>query len=415
MTAAPGPDALLRRLRETCPEPALRALDACRRACRDAGTPLFLVGGATRDLLLERPGFDLDLSVEGDAVAVARAVAAETGGRAVTHDRFGTARVTGPGFRIDLARTRRETYPHPGALPVVEPATLAEDLARRDFTVNAIALRLEPEPPALIDPFRGAADIQASLIRVLHDRSFQDDATRMLRAVRYAARLGFKIATQTEALVRRDLSYLGTISGPRLRTELALLFQDPAAAVAGTLLAQRLGVLQAIHPALRLQEPVAERWEQALAGERHAPLDELGFCVVAHPGDEGTAASVSKWLHLTGRIEHALADLVRLEAQSSKLEAMSRPSEATELLDRYTPAAVWALAVLRGGKTGQTCLDYLGTWRHVRPELSGDDLLALGMPAGPRLGEALRALRAARLDGEASSREQELALVRGQL
>jgi tRNA nucleotidyltransferase (CCA-adding enzyme) len=374
--------------------------------------PLYLVGGAVRDLLLDRTGYDIDLSVEGDVASIAHRVAAESGGRAVTHPRFGTARVSGRGFRLDMARTRRERYPHPGSLPVVEPATLPEDLARRDFTINAVALRLEPGPPEVIDPFRGVADARSNLLRVLHDRSFQDDATRMLRAVRYAARLEFKIASQTAALVRQDLPYLGTISGPRLRRDLALMFEEPSAVVA-VRLARGLGVLDAIHPALHLAEDVASRWHTALSGPKHAPLGELGFCVVTDPADEGTAASVSKWLHLTGRVEHALHDLVRLKSQSPKLGSMHpTPSQVTETLDRYVPSAVWAHAILQGGDAAVVCLDYLSAWRSVRPSLTGDDLLAMGLPPGPGIGNILRRLRAARLDGRISSSEQELAMVR---
>jgi tRNA nucleotidyltransferase (CCA-adding enzyme) len=375
--------------------------------------PLYLVGGAVRDLVLGHPGYDIDLALEGDAVAMSHFLAEKTGGREVTHVRFGTARVSGHGFRLDLARTRRERYPHAGSLPVVEPATLAEDLARRDFTINAVALRLEPVPAEVIDPFRGVADARSRLVRVLHDRSFQDDATRILRAVRYAARLDFKIATQTAALIRRDLSYLSTISGPRLRRELALLFEEPGA-VAGSRLAQQLGVLEAIHPALQLAQDVAGRWQTALGGPRLAPLDELGFCVVANPADHGTAAAVSKWLHLTGRVERALGDLVRLKSQSPKLVAMREtPSQATELLDGCVPAAVWALAVVEGGETATVCLDYLSSWRHVRPALTGDDLLGMGLPPGPELGKTLSRLRAARLDGRITTRHDELEIVRG--
>ena len=404
---------MLQRLETGCPPAELEALEACRRICHDQGAALYLVGGTVRDVALGRRGYDLDVTLETDAGPVADALAKVTGGRAVSHPRFGTARVSGKGFRLDLARARRESYPHPGSLPVVEPATLTEDLARRDFTINAVALRLEPAPVEVIDPFRGIADARSSLIRVLHDRSFQDDSTRMLRAVRYAARLDFKIATQTAGLIRRDLSYLGTISGARLRRDLALLFEEPAA-VAGTRLARELGILEAVHPALGLTEDVAQRWQAALEGHHHAPLDELGFCVVANPRDEGTPASVSKWLHLTGRAEAALRDLVRLRMQSPKLAAMTlRPSEITESLDRYVPAAVWAYGVIEGGDTARACDAYLLAWRRVKPELTGDDLLALGLTQGAVLGETLRRLRSERLDGRIVTREDEIAFVRG--
>jgi tRNA nucleotidyltransferase (CCA-adding enzyme) len=397
---------------------------------RDRGLALYLVGGGVRDLVLGRDGYDLDLAAEGDVDGLARDLAAATGGRVVVHDRFGTATVKGRGFAIDLARTRRETYPHPGSLPHVEPATLAEDLARRDFTINAVALRLSPEPAEVVDPYRGVADIHSSLVRVLHERSFHDDATRMLRAVRYAARLEFKIARQTELLIQRDLDYVKHISGPRLRRELALLFEEPSA-VEGTLMAQRLGVLEAIHPALKVTEAVAERWREALEGIRahgqtggHAgvradghmgmkdvPLDELGFCVLAAPKDEGTTASVAKWLHLAGRIEKGLQDLVRLRVASPKL-AGAAPSRAVEVFDDCAPSPIQALGVIEGGDVLATCDAYLRTWRHVKPALDGNALIALGMAQGPQLGEMLKRLRGERLEGRITTREQEMAMVR---
>ena len=398
------------RLRSSLPTPALEALETCEGIALERELPLYLVGGAVRDLLLERDGYDLDLAVEGDVEYLARDLATQTGGRVVVHDRFGTATVRGKGFAMDLARTRRETYPHPGALPVVEPATVSEDLARRDFTINAIALRLSPEPTEVVDPYRGIDDTFSSLVRVLHERSFQDDATRMLRAVRYAARLGFKIARETESLVRRDLDYLKHISGPRLRRELASLLEEPSA-VDGTLMAQRLGVLQTIHPALSLPDAIATRWREELAGPRQAPLDELGFCVVVAPTDEGTVASVSKWLHLTGRVEEGLFDLVRLRAASHKLSEAS-VSDAVELLDQFVLSAVQALGIVEGGATSAMCRTYLTTWRHVKPELDGNALLDLGMTQGQQVGAMLRQLRTERLEGRLTTREQEEVAVR---
>ena len=406
---------LIARLEHQLPPEPLAALGVCRDLARSTGVGLYLVGGVVRDLILGRTSVDLDLCLEGEVAEIAEALAKQTTGRVVMHERFGTATVTGPGFQLDLARTRRETYVHPGALPQVQPASLAQDLARRDFTINAVALRVARAEGELVDPYRGVADIRSGLIRVLHEASFQDDATRVLRAVRYASRFGFKIAMHTEALIRRDLSFLGTVSGPRLRRELALQFEE-GQAVEGVQLAARLGVLAAIHPSLRLNEPVASRWRRTLAGESYAPRDELGFCVLADPRDDGAVRSVSGWLHLAGRIERSLQDLVRLRTLSSRLEAsIEQPVAAVEMLDNVAPAAVWALAVLSDGDAARTCSSYLRDWRRVQPELRGDDLLALGVDAGAAVGEMLRELRNQRLLGRVSSREQETEFVRSHL
>jgi tRNA nucleotidyltransferase (CCA-adding enzyme) len=409
------PEDLIPRLEARLSQPVRDALRACVRISAGHNAALYLVGGAVRDLLLERDNLDLDLALEGDVTPVAEALARETAGRAVLHDRFGTATVSGPGFRLDLARTRRETYAHPGALPAVEPASLAEDLARRDFSINAIALRLTPPAGELIDPHGGLEDIRAGRIRVLHDRSFQDDATRMLRAARYATRLGFGIEPGTEALIRRDLAYIDTISGSRLRRELAMLFMEPSAPD-GSLLAHGLGILAAIHPQLRLTPDVAWRWREALDGRGRAPVDELGFCVLADPRSGDEVASLSARLHLAGRLETALQDLVRLRAAAGELAAAGDdPMRVVDLLEHRSPAAVWALSVLEAGAVADVVRRYLEEWRRVRPHLRGDDLISLGVSQGVLVGELLRLLRWARLEGKAQTREDEIAIVREEL
>jgi tRNA nucleotidyltransferase (CCA-adding enzyme) len=412
--SATGADLLAKLHRQLNPA-ALAALAAIERACTEDGLRLFLVCGTLRDLALDRIALDIDLAIEGDAGPIAQRVGAELGVRVVQHLRFGTAKVSSRDFQIDLAGTRRETYPQPGALPVVEPASLAEDLARRDFAINAFAMQLSPHLGEIIDPFHGIDDLRSGLLRVLHHRSFQDDATRMLRGVRYASRFGFKLQRDTEALLRHDLPFLKRISGPRLRRELTLLFQE-SEAVAAAHLAQELGILDTIHPALGLRDEVAPRWTEALQGHEEAPLDETGFCILTDPRDEGTAASVSKWLHLTGRVSKALEDLVHLRDVSDKLAAASAsPATAVELLEHRAPSAIWALSVLNDGAAGETCRTYLAKWRHARPLLSGDDLMELGVQPGVAVGEMLRQLKRAQLQINGMSREQEIELVRAAL
>src|SRR3954451_22837564 len=182
-------DELAQALREAHPE-----LGTVRAAARQ---PIYLVGGAVRDLLLGRERADVDLMVEGDATALA----AELGGANSEHDRFGTVKVDVEGHEVDIAGARTETYEKPGALPTVTPAASVEEhLARRDFTVNAMAIPLQGEP-RLLDPHGGKSDLEQGLLRVLHDRSFVDDPTRAIRAARYASRFGFRLEPRTERLL----------------------------------------------------------------------------------------------------------------------------------------------------------------------------------------------------------------------
>jgi tRNA nucleotidyltransferase (CCA-adding enzyme) len=208
---------------------ALPAVSSLRDSL--AGERAYLVGGAVRDLLLGMDHPDLDVAVEGDAPELARRLGAD----ATAHERFSTARLDLDGVQVDLASTRAERYPHPGALPEVEPASLDRDLARRDFTINAMAVPLVGEPE-LIDPYDGLGDLREGVLRILHPDSFVDDPTRALRAARYAARLGFEVEPATfELLTAADL---GTVSGDRVEAELRRVAAEQRAPAAFELLAQ---------------------------------------------------------------------------------------------------------------------------------------------------------------------------------
>jgi tRNA nucleotidyltransferase (CCA-adding enzyme) len=412
MPASTNPSELVTRLHEELPEPARDALQTLLAICQGGVIPVYLVGGAVRDLMLGRGNVDLDLAVEVETAPIADKLAARVGGKLATHERFGTATVKGRDWQIDLARTRSETYAKPGALPDVAPAPLLDDLARRDFSINAMALRLDNPDGGLVDPFSGAADLKARKVRVLHEGSFKDDATRLLRAMRYSARLNFNLEAQTQEWLDRDIHYVETISAARLRRELTLIFEEPMAARAA-LLAHQNGILGAIHPSLAMDDDLAVGWADALLGTHHSPLDELGFCLISTPEDGRIVDSISARLHLAGRFETAMRDFVRLRGLFDKLASVrNKPFEAVELLEGKTHAAIWALSIADTRSGGQTCAMYLNEWRKVRPRLNGDDLQALGVQKGIEVGNTLRMLRKARLEGRAPERDDEIRLVR---
>jgi tRNA nucleotidyltransferase (CCA-adding enzyme) len=335
------------------------------------GDPVYLVGGAVRDLLLGRGRADIDLVVEGDAVVLA----SELGAEVTSHERFGTAKVRLDGHDVDIAAVRSESYPRPGALPVVEPAArIEDDLRRRDFTINAMAIPLRGEP-RLIDPHGGQADLVAKRLRVLHPRSFEDDPTRAIRAARYAARFGFELEPETAELLRR--ADLGTVSADRREAELLRLAAEPRAPRVFGLLAE-WGLVE-----------LREGGED-LAWRVAALLDDEPWSGEA-PRDRALLAAA---LGPEGR-EVALAE-----------QRPALPSEAVELASSRDPVELVLARAL-----GAEWLDrYLVEWRTVGLQIDGQDLIAAGIPQGPALGRGLREALRRKLDGELKGgREGELA------
>jgi tRNA nucleotidyltransferase (CCA-adding enzyme) len=394
----------------------------------DGLPPCFLVGGAVRDLLLGRQPVDIDIAVEGDAEAVAAALAAALGGEVKAHERFGTATVVVAGADVvNLARTRRERYPEPGALPEVEPAPLADDLARRDFTVNAIALDLAgvaaADDDALVDPHGGRDDLDGGLIRVLHPASFDDDPTRLLRAVRYAARLGFALEPETARLARAAVAggALEAVSGARIRDELIDLLAEHEAPRALELL-RDLGLDRALHPDLCADpELVASAKLGAAETGADPAVAALAAMIAAGAGEGGASRELAGWVDRLGLPAGARDDVLRAASQAPVLASdlhagERRPSELRSLLDDE-PAEALAL-MLALGAPAEPILDYLSRLRLIRLEIDGADLLAAGLPESPAIGRALHETLARKLDGEVEGRDAELrtalAIARGE-
>jgi tRNA nucleotidyltransferase (CCA-adding enzyme) len=387
--ALPGMEALL---------PALRGLP-----------PAFLVGGAVRDLLRGERAVDLDVAVEGDATSAARDIAARTGGDAIVHERFGTATVRSPGLVVDLATTRRERYEQPGALPVVEPATLDEDLARRDFAINAMAVALVADTLGhLYDPHGGRADLDAGVVRVLHDRSFADDPTRLLRAVRYEARLGARMDPDTEKLAREAIAdgALATVSGHRIRDELIDLLAEVEVGRAAERMAD-LELDQALHPALAADPELAASVALAcLETGADRALAALAALVSADPDALGA------WVETLGLRRSDRERVLAGARQGPGLVAPLRadlPPSAVHALLRCEPPETLALALALGAPA-RPVLRFLADLRDVHLEITGDDLVEAGVERSPAIGRALDEVLRRKLDGEVSGREQELAL-----
>jgi tRNA nucleotidyltransferase (CCA-adding enzyme) len=372
--------------------------------------PAWLVGGAVRDLMLGAPTVDLDVAIEGDAREVARELAARLNGEAVEHERFGTATVSADGLGLDLASTRRETYAQPGTLPDVEPAPLDEDLARRDFSVNAMAASLAADSLGdLRDPHGGGKDLDAGVIRVLHPGSFIDDPTRLLRAVRYESRFGFRMDPETERLAREAIAAgaPSTVSGARIRDELLDLLGEPTVAASVARL-QDLGLDRALSPLLGDARPedVAAAAEAAelRGGQRH--FAALAAMIAPDPEDLGG------WiedLHLRAEDRDAVLHAARKGPQLVRSLEPALPDSAIHALLHCELPETLGVALALGAR--QTAIDrYLERLSGTGLDITGDDLRAAGIPEGPAIGHALRETLKRKLDGEVAGREDELAL-----
>ena len=387
--------------------PVLDAVAAVRE-----GERVYLVGGTVRDIVLDEPGFDVDLAVEGDGVRFAEALARQIGGRVRPHDAFGTAVVEhGDAERVDVVTARSERYETPAALPVVEPGTIDDDLARRDFTINAMAASLGPgDIGRLVDPFHGLADLEARTIRVLHDGSFVDDPTRIFRAIRYASRYGFDLDAHTAELARSaiDAGLVARLTPARLRDELVPLLDEPHAPAS----IRRLGVLGPDSRRAAHEEAAAlfERLEALRDKYRLAiPSWRLGLAALVREADEDSQPSLEA---LTLRREDARA-VAAAVSEGPRLAEESReartPADVVALVEPYPEdAPLMALAL-----DDTTALrEYFERLRDVRLEIDGTDLAGLGLEESPRVGEVLAELRRRKLNGELDGRDSELAAAR---
>ncbi len=410
------------KLSSRLPAPLGCAFQTLVRLAEEDHLAVYLVGGPVRDLLLGRVSLDLDFAVEGDAGTLAARLASELGLRLVRHPAFLTATVRADGFFIDLAAARSETYSRPGALPEVVPAGIEEDLRRRDFTVNAMALAVTGDRAGdLIDPAGGQRDLVDRVVRVLHDRSFQDDATRILRAARYEVRFGFCMTPHTLDLLHRDVTCLDTISGARIHQEINRTLAEPEPENAFLRL-QALGVLRAIHPGLAFDERSAAAFADLRRLAPQAPPAapaRIGsvsggyWPLLAWQAAAGQIPGIVRRLELNRQQAAAVRAVPQLRALHDRLGRPSlRPSQVVQALKTFPPPAVWALAAAAEGLMRDRCLGYLRRWRYARTSLRGDDLIALGVSPGPALGDVLERLKVAKLDGEVRSRRDEERLAR---
>lgn len=424
-----------RTMRDRLPKDVLDILEKAGALGRSRQTPVYVVGGFVRDLLLKTPNHDIDLVVEGDGIGFARAFAGVLGGRVRVHKKFLTSVVIFPGAggkeeRVDVATARLEYYESPAALPTVEHSSIKMDLYRRDFTINALAIRLDCEPMGeIVDFFGGQKDIRDRVIRVLHTLSFVEDPTRCLRAVRFEQRYHFRIGPATEKLIKNDVSLklLDKLSPSRLFNEFEHICAEETAILCIRRL-HELGILQAIHPQLSINPDRKEmliRTAKVMAWYRLLYIDEemrpwlVYFLVLCSSLTYAVTLEVFRRLGIPPALKNEVlgcrekarslrSSLKRLTAtpgfRVSALCAMLRPLPVEFVL--------YLMADMEVPETRRALSRYITVWRTEKPSVDGSDLKKLGLAPGPAYGVILQRLLEAKLDGTAASPEEQLSLAR---
>jgi tRNA nucleotidyltransferase (CCA-adding enzyme) len=415
-------------LRSRLPEPILGLLEHAGALGRDMGVDVYAVGGFIRDILLNRPNLDIDLVVEGDGIGFAQLFSRELDGRIRMHKKFQTAVVILPdGQKVDVATARLEYYQYPTALPTVELSSIKMDLYRRDFTINALAVRLAPDHFGnLVDFFSAQKDIKEKSIRVLHSLSFVEDPTRILRAIRFEQRFHFRMDRQTERLIKNamNLNLFQKLSGRRLFQELRLIMEEREVLACFRRM-DGFTLLQVLHPLLKLTDQLettlgeVERvlnWYRLLYLEPKAQSWKLYFLGLGSALDDAQFQILMRRLSFSDKDESSLWGMRRTLDETIHLlsQWQGRNGAMSELFFILNPLPLESVLFLmaRGQKEAmrRNISLFLTQLRTQKVAVTGKDLKAMGLPPGPHYSEILRAVQAAMIDGKAPDRGNQLVL-----
>ena len=391
------------------------------------GCRTYLVGGIVRDIALGYPDTDLDIVVEGDAGRVARRLADTIGASFKKPTEFGTCKVESETFGlIDFATARREIYSHPGALPQVEQSGITEDLVRRDFTINAMAICLNPDAYGrLLDPCGGLPDLVKGRLRVMHERSFIDDPTRILRGVRFAARYGLRFERRTARLLRDclDAGAMESISGKRAYRELRLICAE-ASALRGLRMLETHGILRSTLGSAQNSSRRAVVWRKLpraieaiehLAGSDFAAGWLCWFAPLCAGVSSSRAERLASHLNLPRDVREVCLWVSRDSRRvAARLTSLGRqhPYRVTAILKPVPPEGLVYLYAISPAPVRDLISLYLKTWRHVVPSVTGGEIASMGIGEGPLVGKILSDILRLRLAGRLSTRNDELAYVR---
>lgn len=395
------------------------------------GFSAFAVGGFVRDLLLKKENFDLDIVIEGDGIVFAKALAKHVGGSCRTHDRFKTAMVKMPdGFKVDIATARLEYYEYPAAMPTVELSSIKLDLSRRDFTINAMAIRLNPSHfGTLLDFFNSQNDLKQKVVKVLHNLSFVEDPSRIFRAIRFEARMGFTISPHTRRLINNAVSMelFGKTNDMRFFAELKYILSEKNPIPALKQL-EKFDLLQFLWPDLHPHYNIDRRLGHILNQAQFAIswyellyLDEECRNWMVYLLAIMSRSGISQLSEFCNRFQEVPRDtnylMEQKELVDSKIHIFARngalPNShiVTHFRDMGIEGLLYMMAIARKNHIKKAISLYVTTLRHIEPKLSGKELIKLGYKPGPKFKTILNYLKNARLDEKTKNKEEELALL----
>jgi tRNA nucleotidyltransferase (CCA-adding enzyme) len=400
-----------------------RVFQLCRDIANELGEVdgVYVVGGVVRDLILDREPGDIDLSVVGDAKVFAETLANRMGASNLVESQFLTYKIVIKNLdglsEIDVVNARSETYAGPAALPDITPGSIDDDLKRRDFTINSMAISLnDSDWGTLFDPTNGFADTMRKRIKVHHDESYVVDPTRIFRTVRYAVRLGYSIDSRTIELISHTLDNIGRLSGARIRHEFELMLTEPNR-VDILKKSEDLGLLAAISPSLRVGAKALQVLEsQAEDGSISSQMTDL-LAIATFGLNEDEAKQVVLRFDGPGDWGESILGNAALSKLVAVLDEPNiKPSEVAEILQPIPLASINAyIAAGPPLPRRDRMTDYITRIRFIQPEISGTDLLAEGIPEGPVIGKLMDVVRRAKLDGTVSTKQEELDLAKSRL
>ncbi len=389
---------------------------------------VYLVGGMVRDLILNEENIDIDLVVEGNGIAYAEKLALAFKGKVKSHKKFQTAVVIlTEGLKIDIASSRMEYYDHPAALPTVERGMIRQDLYRRDFTINTLAIKInKKEYGTLVDYFGGRKDLREGKIRVIHGLSFVEDPTRAYRAVRFANRLGFEIAKETKTLIRTAIKkgIFERLTGRRISKELILIFEDDHPVKTVKML-ESYGLLEFIHPQIKLTQAklsLLYRIEEVLSWYRllyrsDQPENYLVYFMgLIDSLEEKARMEMGQRLALKKKDRDLLENYPKKIHQTvsslQKKEKIKNSDIYFQVKDLPLEVILFLIAKIKNVELKKLLTSFLLQFRNITLEIKGKDLKALGLKPGPEFSEIFRTILSAKVDGKVKNKREEIAMAK---